>query len=84
MKLDSFVKCPAKYLGNIFVMVLLRGRYEHELSIRDAALLSCVLVRDGGVLLSLLGLICHGFQPDTGATVEENKPTAQPWQMSFL
>lgn len=28
MKLDSFVKCPAKYLGNIFVMVLLRGRYE--------------------------------------------------------
>lgn len=55
-----------------------------SLSTRDAALLSCILVRDGGVLLSPLSLICHGFQPDTGATVEENKPTAQPWQMSFL
>ena len=58
-----------------------------SLSTRDAALLSCILVEgfsDGGVLLSPPSLICHGFQPDTGATVEENKPTAQPWQMSFL
>lgn len=55
-----------------------------SLSTRDAALLSCILVRDGGILLSPPSLICHGFQPDTGATVEENKPTAQPWQMSFL
>lgn len=46
MKLDSFVRCPAKYLGNIFVMVLLRGIYEPEPSIRDAAPLSCILVRD--------------------------------------
>lgn len=66
MKLDSFARCPAKYLGNIFVMALLRGRYEPELSIRDAALLSCILVRDRGVLLSPLGLICHAFQPDAG------------------
>jgi len=66
MKLDSFMRCPAKYLGNIFVMVLLRGRYESEPFIRDAVLLSCVLVRDRGVLLSLLSLICHAFQPDAG------------------
>lgn len=64
MKLDSFVRCPAKYLGNIFVMVLLRGRYEPEPSIRDADLLSCIPVRDRGVLLSPPGLICHAFQPD--------------------
>lgn len=66
MKLDSFVRCPAKYLGNIFVMVLLRGRYEPELAIRDAALLSCIPVRDRGVLRSPPGLICHAFQPDAG------------------
>lgn len=64
MKLDSFVRCLAKYLGNIFVIVLLRGRYEPELCIRDAALLSCIPVRDRGGLLSPLGLICHAFQPD--------------------
>lgn len=48
------------------MMVLLRGRYESEPFIRDAVLLSCVLVRDRGVLLSLLSLICHAFQPDAG------------------
>jgi len=66
MKLDSFARCPAKYLGNIFVMVLLRGRYEPEPSIRDAALLSGIPMRDRGVLLSRLGLICHPFQSEAG------------------
>lgn len=78
MKLDSFVRCPAKYLGNIFALVLFRGRYEPEPSTRDAALLSCILVRDGRVLQSPLGR----FSQMLSATVEENKLTAQTWQMS--